>query len=85
MQAWRARSWSSAVRRDGVALKLLAMASDVLKGEAQSRVDQTLVQSFSDLSAGRAAFGRLQKQVKPRKDRNKLHAFLPKGVLIGPR
>ena len=58
--------------------KLLAMASDALKGDARNRVDQTLVQSFSDLSAGRTAFGRLQKKIKRRKDRNKLHLYLPK-------
>ncbi len=63
--------------------KLLSMASDKLKGVDRQRVDHTLVQNFSDLSAGRSAFERLKRQVKPAKNRRKLESFLTKEVLLG--
>ena len=63
--------------------KLLEMASEGLKGAAQQKVDAALVQGFSDLRAGRAAFQRLRQAVQPKRKRKQLSHFLAKAVLIG--
>ncbi len=63
--------------------KLLAMASKQADATMRKPIDLALVQSYSDLLAGRAALKRLRKAVKKRGDRQRLERFLPKAVLLG--